>query len=62
MVVESPETGTLTYPTVYGAGGAYGGVYVPSEVGWHRFTIAGSSLSFVRNGMFYVHTSGVIAD
>jgi len=58
--VESPVTETVEWLDVYGSAGEYGGVYVPTEVGWHRFIISGTNLSFVRNGTFYVHTSGII--
>ena len=62
VTVEEPD-GTNNTPAVSNPStGVYTVCFVPDQAGYHRFRVAtsGNNADGVREGTFYVHTSGIV--
>jgi hypothetical protein len=61
FTVEEPDGTNNTPSTVNDSTGVRSCVFVPDQSGYHRWKGAGTSpAAFVREGTFYVHTSGIV--
>ena len=63
IIIEEPD-GTDNTPTVSNTStGINVYTFVPDQAGWHRFQVKGTgSAAFIKEGAFYVHTSGITVD
>ena len=62
ITIEEPD-GTNNTPTVdTGTTGVRFVTFVPDQAGYHRYKIVstGTNVAGVREGTFYVHTSGIV--
>ena len=61
FTVEEPDGTNNTPSTVDNGTGLKGCVFVPDQAGYHRWKAVGTSpAAFVREGTFYVHSSGIV--